>query len=304
MAELIKMSDAELLDAYDAAADKKACIRDLAEQTGTALWDMFTHIRELGAEVDGRWFAEYNPARKKKAPAPEAEPEKTPGGRAGYLQKIVDEQARQLKAAAEERKKLEARIAELEEAACTPADMQGDIKAMREENDRLTLRLQLKIDAQEKDRKMIDAQKARIEELEADAVRLETEKETLREKLDETQHAPGGAEDYAALLTDYEALKDQLEDAAAEYAELEHTYDAVKAENVRLAVKLEQLERDAPASQMAFLHGFVDGLTGLDAWIVGDLLDELWGWCHGDLTDLSRSARLLEALVQRAEERI
>lgn len=229
----MKMQDDELLACYDAAPDKQEAIRELANRNLVDTWDMRCYLMELGAKVDGRWFQNLNPNRQKKPkdyrfPVRDAGTDREPQPNAGYLKKIVDEQARQLTEATE-------RIRELE----------AENGAMKEQNAALT---------------------AQAREL-----------GTAGEKLNRTNEA---------LEAERDALREQVNDLEIRCGELSAAQEPPACCG-DLKVRPTQLD---------IMREFVDELVGVEAWAMGDALDEILGWCSGAGGDLARAVRLLTAL--------
>lgn len=87
------MTDQEILNAFNAAEDKKQAVKTLAEQNGVGIWDMMQTLTDLKAPgLDRRWYQNLNPAR--------PQPKKSDAGGdadTDYLKKIIAQQDKILK---------------------------------------------------------------------------------------------------------------------------------------------------------------------------------------------------------------
>lgn len=62
----MQMTDGEILREYKAAADPKAQVEILADENLVSVWEMATHLKEIGAEINLNWFLRFNPKNAKK----------------------------------------------------------------------------------------------------------------------------------------------------------------------------------------------------------------------------------------------
>lgn len=77
----MQMTDSEILREYKEAKDPKAQVKILADENVVSIWEMATHLKEIGADIKLNWFGKYNPKitngiktqQPVKAPAPEPE---------------------------------------------------------------------------------------------------------------------------------------------------------------------------------------------------------------------------------------
>lgn len=84
------MTDQEILNAFNAAEDKKQAVKTLAEQNGVGIWDMIQTLTDLKAPgLDKRWYQDQNPARKKPITDGSTDP--------AYLKKVIEQQDKILK---------------------------------------------------------------------------------------------------------------------------------------------------------------------------------------------------------------
>ena len=68
------MTDFEILQAWNEAADKREQVEILADRNLTTVWKMAMKLKELNApDLDMRWFNQLNPERKNKKQKPDAE---------------------------------------------------------------------------------------------------------------------------------------------------------------------------------------------------------------------------------------
>lgn len=66
------MTDFEILQAWNEAADKREQVQILADRNLTTVWHMALKLKELNAPgLDMRWFNQLNPERKNKTQKPE-----------------------------------------------------------------------------------------------------------------------------------------------------------------------------------------------------------------------------------------
>lgn len=59
----MKMTDFEILTEYREAKDKKKQVKILADRNVCGVWEMALFLKELGAEINLRWFQNLNPKR-------------------------------------------------------------------------------------------------------------------------------------------------------------------------------------------------------------------------------------------------
>lgn len=84
------MTDQEILEFYNASADKKQAVKTLAEQNGVGIWDMMQILTDIKAPgLDKRWYQDQNPARKKPITDGSTDPV--------YLKKVIEQQDKILK---------------------------------------------------------------------------------------------------------------------------------------------------------------------------------------------------------------
>jgi len=142
----MKMTDEKLLEAYQDAADKKEIVSDLANVNECDVWEMATHLKEIGADIKLNQFSKFNPKRGGG---------KEDGGRIEYLKTIIKKQDEEMKRLDAENKTLEQSLqydeevisklrGQLEAAAVPPERNEETELLLNEQRDRIaTLEQQL-----------------------------------------------------------------------------------------------------------------------------------------------------------------
>lgn len=142
----MKMTDEKLLETYQDAADKKEIVADLANVNECGIWEMASHLKEIGAKINLQQFGKYNPKRNNGQEG---------DSRIEYLKTIIKKQDQEMKRLDAEKKTLaqslqydEEVISELRgqlEAAAVPPERNEETELLlNEQRDRIaTLEQQL-----------------------------------------------------------------------------------------------------------------------------------------------------------------
>lgn len=142
----MKMTDEKILETYQDAADKKEIVSDLANVNECDVWEMATHLKEIGADIKLNQFSKFNPKRGGG---------KEDGGRIEYLKTIIKKQDEEMKRLYAENKTLEQSLqydeevisklrGQLEAAAVPPERNEETELLLNEQRDRIaTLEQQL-----------------------------------------------------------------------------------------------------------------------------------------------------------------
>lgn len=93
----MKMTDKKILETYQDAADKKEIVSDLANVNECSVWEMATHLKEIGADIKLNQFSKFNPKRGGG---------KEDGGRIEYLKTIIKKQDDEIKRLSSENQSL------------------------------------------------------------------------------------------------------------------------------------------------------------------------------------------------------
>jgi DNA repair exonuclease SbcCD ATPase subunit len=93
----MKMTDEKLLEIFLEAADKKEIVFDLADANECGVWEMATHLKEIGADIKLNTFGKFNPKRGGQEG----------GGKIEYLKTIIKKQDEEIKRLASDKKTLE-----------------------------------------------------------------------------------------------------------------------------------------------------------------------------------------------------
>ena len=117
----MKMSDPDLLQAFRNADDKKSIVIALAEQNGSAVWDMAQYLKEIGAEIKLNQFRAYNP---------KCTCEQTDANKIDYLKTIIKRQDEEIRRLHDEGKDLTGQLEGAKKAL-------ADLTAIKKERDAL-----------------------------------------------------------------------------------------------------------------------------------------------------------------------
>jgi hypothetical protein len=68
----MQMTDSEILREYKEAKDPKAQVEILADENVVSIWEMATHLKKIGADINLNWFFKYNPQNANRIKAPQS----------------------------------------------------------------------------------------------------------------------------------------------------------------------------------------------------------------------------------------
>lgn len=165
----MKMTDEKILEAYQDAADKKEIVSDLANVNECGVWEMASHLKEIGAKINLLQFNKFNPKRNNSQEG---------GNRIEYLKTIIKKQD-------EEMKRLDAENKTLEQS------LQYDEKVISELREKLTdVKLAAKAVPDEETELLLNEQRDRIATMEQQLEEHVKRMNEMTQLLEERQETP------------------------------------------------------------------------------------------------------------------
>ena len=165
----MKMDVANILGAYQEAADKKQIVFDLAKENEIEVWDMAQYLKQNGAKINLQQFGKFNPKHNSGQEG---------SGRIEYLKTIIKKQDEEMKRLDSEKKTLE-------------QSLQYDEEVISELRKKLTdVKLAAKPVRDEETELLLNEQRDRIATLEQQLEEHVQKINELTQQLEERQEMP------------------------------------------------------------------------------------------------------------------